>query len=169
MRGFAILLVVGVVLAPTVSFAQSPKIDDARAADMKALQGKWRIVKFTGPEPTSPEELAKNDEHMIVSDNLVKLMSKGKVAGRERLTINPTTNPKEFDFQEVDEKGNVRTKKVAAKKGEKAKEVEVSPSKGIYELKGDRLKLCLGDRNKERPNSFEAKGELFVIELERVK
>jgi uncharacterized protein (TIGR03067 family) len=42
---------------------------------------------------------------------------------------------------------------------------------GIYELKGDRLKMCYGEPGKDRPEKFESESgdRLFLLELERVK
>ena len=78
-------------------------------------------------------------------------------------------------FTVNDKKGNVNKLTLGAAK--KPPHVNLlrqglkEESLGIYELKGDRLKLCYGEPGKGRPEEFESKegGRVFLIVLQRVK
>ena len=56
------------------------------------------------------------------------------------LKINPSKNPKEIDLDHPFARGGANT--------------------GIYEIKGDTLLICVGDR---RPSEFSSKGQLVIM------
>ncbi len=131
------VLACGVVLAAPV-----PKKDEKPKPDAEAIQGTWRLEKFEGAEKPPADAgvilLAFKEGKMSVS-----------VAGRENqkgaYQLDATAKPKAIDL---------------TKPGE-------NDARGIYELDGDSLRICLvDDGNAARPTEFTATGKrimLFVL------
>ena len=134
------LATVAVLACGVVLAAPIPKKDEKPKKDTEAIQGTWQLEKFEG-EDKPPVELS-----------AIKLVFKeGKmsvsVAGRENqkgaYKLDETAKPKAIDL---------------TKPGE---------NRGMYELDGDTLKICMVDDEKAaRPTEFTATGKrimLFVL------
>ena len=126
---------------------------DATKEDLERLQGKWKFVeriidgkKQTGKQLESTWTFDGNRVIYHVDADLLAIV-----------TLNAKTNPKTFDFDH-ESKDPKRVQK---------------GRKGIYEIDGDILKICVvaEGKTKERPTAFESKegsGYALTI-LKRVK
>jgi RNA polymerase sigma factor (sigma-70 family) len=122
---------------------------DAKA-DKEKLQGTW---EFVSAQTGGKEAQGAEAEQM----KMMKVVFKGdKVTAKFECTyaIDPGKKPKEFDLK-VDE----------------GPELERGTWKGIYELKGDELTLCMALPNQNRPTEFASKeGEfIMLLKLKRAK
>lgn len=114
--------------------------------DEKALQGTWVVV--SGLRKGKPCEDVK-DARFIFKNNSVSIRRAGEADTKMTYRLDASKSPRTID---VTAEGRV--------------------NQGIYELRGDVLKLCLaGVSSKKRPAKFSSeKGELKVlIELKREK
>ena len=126
-----------------VSFGAAPAREDAVKKELLKMEGAWQLVRGDeGGEPFS-EYVVKNLEVSIKGDqltfkNIAPLTDK---AGKLTIKIDPSTTPKCIDLKV--EAGSLKG----------------TVLEGVYECKGDELKLCLffasGTRN--RPLEFETK------------
>jgi uncharacterized protein (TIGR03067 family) len=126
------LLAVGLVVAA------GPRAGDATKKNLEAMQGDWAAVEFTidGARATGDEaqcifRTVKGNEYTLFLFN--KPLLKGT------FTIDASKRPRTFDAQPLSGPG--AGKRVL----------------GIYELEGDRLKICTALPGKERPSDFAAK------------
>ena len=142
-RGRALILALGFFAAVTAN-AQ----DDAVKQEMKKLQGRWiRIyVEADGK---------KSKDGKKVPGKAITLTINGDKYGGETFKLDPAENPKHINVSTVDDKGKAIT------------------LPGIYELKGDVLKLCFPfpfegkfDKIGKRPTEFGSKaGGNDVLEV----
>jgi uncharacterized protein (TIGR03067 family) len=113
--------------------------DDAVKKDKEALQGTWKPVareKNGKLESEKDPELAKT-RFVFKGDKLIE--QEGKNEDEYTFTIDPTQKPKAIDLSL-----KVRD--------------EVLINKGIYELDGDTLRICLATNpDASRPTKFETK------------
>jgi uncharacterized protein (TIGR03067 family) len=170
MRAIAILSLVVILGASHVASAEPTKSDKG-AADLKAIQGKWKVVKIINQGKEVPaDELAKADFQLSVTDATMEAMAKGQVVERYRIRLNPNSGPKEIDREPIDEKGQRAKVNYAGPKGE-ARYVDAHIEHGIYEISGDRLKICMAFLEQPRAKSFDPKDAKAyrVVELERAK
>jgi len=144
----ASIFLLGFALLPAGVFAADD--DDPAKADLKRLQGKWKIVsrKLDGMA-------LKPGATWTISGNKI-LYGGGLYAA---LTLNPRATPREFDFDHHDAGGRPR-------RGE-------TGYKGIYAFEGENtLKWCVTAlTGSPRPKAFGSKqgdGNIYYI-LERVK
>jgi RNA polymerase sigma factor (sigma-70 family) len=142
----------GVLLAarqaePGVGEAQAEKV---AKADRDRLQGTWEItsIHMDGKEPQGAEADNIKRQRFVFKGN--KLIAKGEGT----YAIDPGKKPKEIDL-----------------KIEEGPEAERGTWKGIYELKGNELTLCMALPNQDRPTEFVSKeGETTVlVRLKRAK
>jgi uncharacterized protein (TIGR03067 family) len=111
---------------------------DPSKKELTAFKGKWTMerLEFNGKDVTDRYKLAfefKGDAVTIEGDSKVL-----KDYGKLRLKLHPDINPKGVD--------------VTVTAG-----VQLDATlEGIYELKGDRLRLCVKVFGKDRPSEFEA-------------
>jgi uncharacterized protein (TIGR03067 family) len=122
---------------------------DAKA-DKDKLQGTWEFVsgQMGGKDADGEEaEQMKKQKYVFKGD---KLTAKVECT----YTIDSSKKPKEFDLMVED-----------------GPEQERGTWKGIYELKGDELTLCMALPNQDRPTEFVTKeGELTtLLKLKRAK
>jgi uncharacterized protein (TIGR03067 family) len=125
------------------------------AAECKKLEGTWKIVILDSDGERFEGGFSSFDAVVIEKR---KLIAKGAERIQEwgSLTIDLSTSPKLMDLKEA------------------AEAVKGNTAEGIYELKGDRLRICLDRRStdvKERPTRFPKapqKGVLYLV-LKREK
>jgi uncharacterized protein (TIGR03067 family) len=138
-------LIAAIALASFVS-APPPKADPTKEA-LAALQGEWKQLEYT--KNGMKDEC--NNCFVIIKDNFFTVRE-GNRNDTATFTIDPKTDPKTIDLkaQEKD---------------------QVIFLKGIYKLEKDKLTICIGLAEAERPKEFKSvkggKRGLFV--LERVK
>jgi len=119
-------------------------------ADKKAMQGTWSATKAGSDGDDAPEADLKEILFVIKDD--VITFSKGKDSSAAKMVLNMIANPNQLDAEVLDgpSKGKTRL--------------------GIYEIKGDVLKLCWS-RGDKRPTKFSSEQGPDVInfELKRAK
>lgn len=134
------------MLAPTLLatlLIVTPNGDDAAAEDLKRLKGSWAIQQaaFDG------KEIDDSDKGLLQFDGDVLTMSlPGGGTRVQRVRLDPSKTPREIDFEEADEKREG--------KGE-------ITARGIYELKGEILQLCVGREG--RPTMFSDKDAMHMV------
>jgi uncharacterized protein (TIGR03067 family) len=139
-RGW-VLVVVGLLLA-----ADTPKEDPARkelkenpsTKELKSLTGTWMAV--SGEE--NGKEISKDDAkafELTIKDGKYTLKIMGKEQEQGTITVDPEKKPKtiDIDITSGDDKGKSQ--------------------KGIYELDGDTLKVCVARPEEERPKELAGK------------
>ncbi len=150
MRLHALLIMVTGCLIEATG-AQDDKLDQ----DMKKLQGTWKTVAVVveGKTIEAPSRTAtvtiKGDKYTVTYPPSESGETK---VSESTFKIDPGKKPREINF-------------TAAVGPDKER-----PSRGIYELEGDTLKICFNpDKDGERPTGFttEAGSRLRSIVLER--
>jgi uncharacterized protein (TIGR03067 family) len=129
--------------------------------DLKQMQGVWRVVKIDG-QGEDKDEL--KDARVIIRGNKLELRL-GKATLRETVfSLDPKKQPKWINIQFELKRGEFGGGKLKEVKGIK----ETSP--GIYEIKGDTLRLCISG-TQERPKVFSGSisKKRIVMVLEREK
>ena len=114
--------------------------------DLERLQGAWRAFRIEKGGSTVPDELAATVRY-IFDDDRVILMEGDQKAGEGVIRLDPTAEPKAFDF--------------TATEGPQ----EGTTALGIYRVEGDALTMCMGV---ERPSEFTGAGEAALVELTRI-
>jgi uncharacterized protein (TIGR03067 family) len=126
--------------------------DDAAKKELKALQGTWKVV--SAEQDGDPLDRIVGGT-LTIKDNNFTIVTVDRVELKGDLILKPAKTPKHIDFAHQD--GVLKGK----------------TWQGIYELKGDTLKLCYAeaDSDKERPTEFKTlkKSRLMLIEMKREK
>jgi RNA polymerase sigma factor (sigma-70 family) len=162
----------GDAVASPKDFAQSDKEGqpkkDAAEADKEKPQGTWVAVEAEAHGSRVPEEKARKAKVTLVvtGDKFTATASgafsnevgmKGDATLSATIKIEPSKQPGRFDL--VDCRLNAG----------KLKDVKTSGAEGIYELKGNTLKVCYGPK---RPTEFKTKPysheKLYVFEREKL-
>lgn len=126
-------------------------ISSARADDLKAMEGKWKVesAEFGGKVEEAPEL---KEILVTISGDRYEVVIKDKT-DRGSLKIDETKTPKVMDATDTE--------------GDDAGKV----IKAIYELKGDTLRVCYAMKGDERPTAFATKegSPLLMITYRREK
>jgi uncharacterized protein (TIGR03067 family) len=140
--------------------AGRPCCDDAQADGDKAkikkddtteLQGTWTYeAQVIGGEELSRDE--RGEIWVEIRGRSFHRCGSGGARLTSKLILHPAQRPRAFDLEFT----HPRTGKV-------------SVSKGIYELKGDVLKLCYDNSGKDRPMRFESKKDAPSVVLSVLK
>lgn len=140
------------VVLMVATFTAARADDDAAKKELKALQGKW-VVVAAEQDGDSLDRVVGGV--MTIKANNFHIKTKGGTELKGDLILNPAKNPKHIDLAHQD--GPLKDK----------------TWQGVYELKGDTLKLCYAeaDSEKERPSEFKTlkNSKLMVFELKREK
>lgn len=114
---------------------------------MEKLIGSWTAVSATIDGKPLPEDTARQLRLVLTKTDYTT--SRGdEVLFQSTYTVNPNASPKMID--------------VIGTEGESAGK----PAQGIYELDGDRLRLCYTMPGNDRPKAFESKagsGAFFIV------
>jgi uncharacterized protein (TIGR03067 family) len=116
--------------ALSLVFAPLVAMGDADKEEVKKLAGTWHLVSF---EIDGRQELPK-DGRLVIQGDTMKTYVGDKLVSESTFSIDPTKKPRTIDWQSIKPKAGIK-------------------SIGIYELQGDRLKLC-GTEGKDRPTAF---------------
>jgi uncharacterized protein (TIGR03067 family) len=120
--------------------------------DRKIMTGTWRPISYQKDGKKFPEEQLQKTRTTFDATGKVTVQLEGKIIIQGQITIEPSKKPKQSDgtFTEGELKGKTL---------------------GIYELDGDRMKICYALPGKDRPTEFSSKpgsGHVLVV-YERVK
>ncbi len=143
------------LMAVILGSAGPVRADDAKKDEDK-LQGTWQATEAVANGKPVPKEQLERMKVVFAGDTMSIFPpdGDGKKSVENTFRVDPSKKPKAIDATraEGDSKGKV--------------------AKGIYELDGDALKLCLSARlEKDRPTEFAApeKSGLVLLTLKRVK
>jgi len=119
-----------------VSLAADNPQDPASKKDLDGLQGSWKLVSSMRDGKALPKDKVKKTTIVIKDDTFVFPDSAEYATSKEgTIKLDATTKPKQMDATSTD------------------KEVML----GIYELDGDRYKVCFAPTGKPRPSEFASK------------
>jgi uncharacterized protein (TIGR03067 family) len=126
------------ILTAALLVAAAP--DDGKGkADREKLQGDWKTESFLLNGAPLPKEKQFPDRLLTFKDETFSEVRGGKVAVRGTFTLDPSKSPKWLDATFLE----------GGPKGETVR--------GIYELNGDTLRVCVGTPETDRPTVFESK------------
>ncbi len=128
MRRFGMLLVTIVLVT-----GAEDKTKGAGKAELSKFQGVWTAVSFEANGEKAPEDAVKKIK-FTVKDHNWKL-ERGDNTNNGTLTLDPSKSPKEFDAA-LEDGGQVVL--------------------GLYEIKGDTLKMCWSAPGGDRPAALKA-------------
>ncbi len=118
--------------------------------DLEKLKGKWEYVSFESNGIKLPADQIKQMSITYTGDRwTVREGDKVVVSGTQKL--NPARTPHEVDSLTTEGEGKGTT------------------MLGIYEFKGDTMRVCFDPRGKERPTSFTPKEGQFGGIIKRAK
>jgi len=107
-------------------------------SDLEKIQGRWKVVSVTGDDKAGPKL-----DHMVFEDRTLRLVRDNGSTEIVSYHLDEAHQPRWFDWIFIG--GNV---------------------KGIYDLTGDALRLCLNSETGERPITFEAKpGDGLIVAI----
>jgi uncharacterized protein (TIGR03067 family) len=142
-----LLSLAALMLFAVVAFAQ----DDAKKADLPKFQGKWAIDSAVADGKELPAEVVKVFSMTFKDDAYRVLIGTEKTEGT--FTLDASKKPKTIDI--VPDNGPDRGKR----------------QPGIYEIDGDKIKICAAQPNKERPTTFDTKDKtgytLMILHREK--
>ena len=129
--------------------------DDAVKKELAQLEGVWQVVSMEEGKQAGPDNwktikfVFKGNVLTFKGDDAVS-----KKVGKITIVVDPTTTPRTIDLKAVEgsEKGLIL--------------------EGIYEIKGDEMKLCVrGEPGADRPLEFATKegSKLVLFVLKREK
>ena len=129
------------LLVPTFGIATSQG-QDSIDKEKKALQGSWVVVsaEVLGMPLTS----AKGQKFTFAGEKFTLDTKDKKRKGEGVFKLDPSRKPKQIDLDDSKKKTSM---------------------KGIYEIKGDEMRLCYGEK---RPGEFKSGGGLLFL-LKRAK
>ena len=136
------LLIAGAMAASVCIGKAAARSENPAQSELKKLQGAWKVIETQAEGQKGKPRLL---IQWVFRGNELLLVTRGKTVPRGFVTLDPTQKPKIMDVV-----------------------VQGRPvSLGIYELKGNQLKLCW--TGAERPTVFATQGNATVEVLERVK
>ena len=154
----AILLVAGVTACwlgsctHAARTAEQVQKADPTAEDQRDLQGTWIMMTEEDQGRKLPEEKLQTRFRLIIEDAKWTLKeNQGPEMKEWKVKLDATKRPKQADFTYLfgNNKGKV--------------------SYGIYERKGDTLRLCIAEPGQRRPTKFDGKGKNTLILFKRSK
>ena len=140
-----------VVLSASLLTAADVKKD---RKDLELMQGTWQVVALESGAGKAPKEvLDKANMRLTIKGNKFVSKSGDKLLLEGTLEIDPTKKPRTMDAKGTDPAG---------------KEMATT---GIYELKGDTMRVCFVLKGEKRPTAFVVKpgSKVALFEYRRVK
>ena len=114
-------------------------------ADLQQLQGAWRAVRIETAAGPVPDAVARRLRYVFAGDR-VTLYEGEQAAGAGTVAVHPAADFRAIDVTMTDGPGRGQV------------------ARGVFEVVGDRLTLCIGP---ERPVGLGAAGAAALVELER--
>ena len=180
-HGLMFVALLGFILPGCKPSEQAQAEKAAVEAEMKALEGKWKIASREGTQSEDEDGTEKPEAeatyYYILDKDILREEYKDKdgkieVISRRKITVVPSKTPKTIDLVYVDENGK-EIKERSTKKGitgKKKTTTTVLKDVGIYKLEGTKLELCISWDEKNRPTDFTApmKSSRYLVKLEKV-
>ena len=148
-------LLLALLFGSTLLFAAPVPKDKKKTDDAEAILGKWEFDKFDAGGAMAPlDEFLKGMVFEFKKDGKLTISAPAKQkqpAEEGEFKLDDTAKPKELDITVKKQEGTM---------------------KGLYELDGDTLKLCIPDEPKKgRPKELKADKDtkVAVITFKRVK
>ena len=116
-------------------------------ADLRLLQGTWQAVRLETGTGRVPDEVVRQLRY-VFAESRVTLWEKDRTTGTGLVTLHSATSPKAIDVAMTEGPGQGQV------------------ARGIYEVTGDHLVLCIGP---ERPSAFNATETVSLVELVRAQ
>jgi uncharacterized protein (TIGR03067 family) len=113
--------------------------------DLQRLQGTWQAVRIETEAGPIPAEVAGQLRYVFEGDR-VTLFEGEQATGTGTFAVDTAQDPKAIDVEMVDGPGSGQV------------------ARGIYEVDGPRLRLCIG---LDRPAGFLPAGTASLVEMER--
>ena len=135
--------------APSAPPVATPQ-DDKAGEEQRKLNGTWIMMTEEDHGRNLPAEKLRERFRLIIAGNRWALKETNGPEKKEwNVKLDAASNPKHADFTYLfgDNKERV--------------------SLGIYELKGDSLKLCIAEPGESRPARFDGKGKKTLLEFKR--
>jgi uncharacterized protein (TIGR03067 family) len=139
----------------------SPAADDEKEAavkkEMKMLEGTWKVVSVESNGRKAADDEIKDFHYVYGADGKWKLMNGDQTLSEGTYKLDPSKSPKTIDYA-------IEKAPVERDKGKS--------SLGIYELDGDRLRVCRAWPGKDKRSAEFAAGadsECILAEYKRVK
>ncbi|HYT89054.1 MAG TPA: TIGR03067 domain-containing protein [Gemmataceae bacterium] len=128
--------VAAVLFIATVASSQ----DGDSKKDLKQMEGTWKATMHEiDGKKTTEEEQKQADVKLVIKGGKYTVSFGGKVVGKGTVKLDATKKPREVDAIATEGPGKDET------------------MKGIYELKGDEMRVCFAQPGKERPTEFRTK------------
>jgi uncharacterized protein (TIGR03067 family) len=127
------------ILAVCFLLAAQPSPDAVRR-ELAQFEGEWTMMSAERDGQTPPKNLITSAKRTC-RDNVTTVMVNGQLLMKATFTVDPTKSPKTIDYR-VTEGRNQGTNQL-----------------GIYELDGDKMKICFADPGRQRPTDFNTKGK----------
>lgn len=122
---------------------------EEKKSDLEQMQGTWDIEKQVyGGENIPQEELKKNKPQLKIAKSTFEIYLAGKLLDKGTFKLDPKQSPKAIDT----------TSTYGTNKG--------MEMKGIYELKGDSLRVSFAQPGKDRPKELKSQKETLQIYIE---
>jgi uncharacterized protein (TIGR03067 family) len=140
MRELMLLASVLILTVPAAGPAEDKSQQEAVAKALKELEGTWEVEKLVrnGEEIPAP---AGKKRFLVIDKTTYVLKVDDQKADQGTFAVNPAGKPATIDV--IPGRGEAEGKNLL----------------GIYELRGDTLRVCIAGPNKERPKSFESKAD----------
>jgi uncharacterized protein (TIGR03067 family) len=135
----------------TLGFVLTSPVRGDEKAELKKLEGTWLPTTAEFGGRSWPDEQLKTTK-LVIADGKYTVTVSGQ-DDKGTLKVDPTAKPATMDI--VGTEGPNKGRTIPA----------------IYELSGDKLKICYALDGKERPGAFESKmgTRLFLVEYKREK
>jgi uncharacterized protein (TIGR03067 family) len=145
MKGYLIVLLVSVLAFASIAWS------DPDPEDAKLIQGTWVPISATLAGNEFPEQIRNSIKLVLTAETY--LVTVGEAPDEGKCKLDPSKTPKTLDITGV--KGPNKGKTILA----------------IYELHGDKLRVCYDLSGKARPKEFKTKSDtqLFLVEYKRQK
>ncbi len=115
-----------------------------------SLDGDWKVVAIRGDGIVATPTELEGMRWKVTHDEIVGSMPDGS-SGKMSFMVDQSATPNQIDITAID--------------GNRKGETDV----GIYSLEGQRLRICLAEVGKARPDQFQAGPASWVMELEKFR